>query len=260
MQTLRELQLAFARDIFKGGAERAGCCILPAGLGSARRLQVYRNNMYASLSAALKAVYPVVHRLVGDSFFTHAAKRYVARYPSTSGNLHDFGDRFADFLAAFEPAQSLPYLPDVARLEWAYHRVFHAADAEPLDPMALAGVPEDRYEDLQFKLNPASTLLASEYPILRIWTLDQEDNSGEQIVNLAEGGVRILVLRRIGYDIEFQSLAAGEFALLCALVDEFGFGAACERALAAQPDLDVAAAFRKHVFQGAFTAFSLTEQ
>ena len=136
---------------------------------AARHLQVYRNNVFESLVGALKAVYPVVERLVGTGFFAYAADGYIRHHPPASGNLHDFGDSFAGFLAGFEPARALAYLPDVARLEWAWHRAFHAADRAPLALERLAAVPPERYGQVRFRLHPSAQFIASDYPLLRIW-------------------------------------------------------------------------------------------
>ena len=58
---------------------------------------------------------------------------FIARHPPQSPALVEFGGAFALFLAAFEPAGSLSYLTDIARMEWARHAAYHAADAAPAD-------------------------------------------------------------------------------------------------------------------------------
>ncbi|HLD13305.1 MAG TPA: DNA-binding domain-containing protein, partial [Burkholderiales bacterium] len=67
-----ELQRAFAAGVF---AEDVAVTrhILDGRFPAARHLQVYRNNVFESLVGALKAVYPVVERLVGTGFFAYAA-------------------------------------------------------------------------------------------------------------------------------------------------------------------------------------------
>jgi hypothetical protein len=257
MAQLHELQAEFARTVLDGVQTELDRYILASGLSGERRLQVYRNNVLLSLTEALKAVYPVTQRLVGEGFFRHAAGRYIPRHPSTSGNLHDFGGRFPDFLATFEPAMELAYLPDVARLEWAYHCVFHGADHLPLDLAALATIPPERHGELKFTLHPAARLLASPFPILRIWQVNQADFTGDPTVDLTEGGIRLLLIRRENLEIELQALPPGEFALLQALAEQQDFTTACERALATQADLDLPALFSRHVRQGTLVDFSL---
>jgi hypothetical protein len=257
MASLRELQLGLSRDVFAGGETRFGAYIQANGIPGDQRLGIYRNNAYQSFTQSLRGTYPVVERLVGEEFFRYAAREYITQYPATSGNLHDFGGSFCEFLSAFEPAASLTYLPDVARLEWYYERVYYEAHSPPLNPAALTGVPEERYGDLRFVLNPACRLLRSDYPILRIWQVGQAEYEDEPSVDFNSGGDTLLLIRTRTLNVEIQRIETGEFTLLHGLADGLDFAAACEAALDSQADFDVAASFRKHIAQGALIDFSL---
>lgn len=255
MPALRDLQAGFAAAVFEDDHGRFAVEVRAGRFSGERLLQIYRHNSFASLTRALEAVYPVVARLVGDGFFRYAADRYIRQYPSTSGNLHDFGDQFAAFLEAFEPAATLPYLADVARLEWAWHNAFHAAGHAALSLEQLATVPATLHDRLVFALHPAARLLVSDYPILAIWQANQPD-ADEQEIDLAAGGVRLLVLRR-GLDIEFKTLGVGEYQLLRACADGRRFAAACAAALAAEPDFDLPGTLQQHVLLGTIASFRL---
>lgn len=259
MSRLRELQLGFAAALLDGDAGSFDRHIRAVGLSGARRLQVYCHNTLLGLTSALEAVYPVVRRLVDEAFFRYAAARYIARHPSRSGNLHEFGEHFPLFLQSFPPTAELAYLPDVARLEWAYHQVFHAARHPLLDFTALAQIPVERQGELHFQLHPAARLLESVFPISRIWQVNQDDDTSDPQVDLAEGGVKLLIIRCENLDIEFQALADGEFSLLQALAGNGDFATACEQAMAAQPTLDLPACFHRHVLQGTLVDFFLPD-
>ena len=255
MLRLRELQLGFAAAVLDNVESDFDRYVRGAGLSGARRLRVYRNNAVLGLTGALEAVYPVVRRVVGEGFFRYAAAQYIARYPSRSGDLHAFGEHFPVFLQSFEPAAELAYLPDVARLEWAYHQVFHAASHPLLDLATLAQVPVERRETLRFQIHPAARLLESAFPILRIWQINQDDHTDDPPVDLSEGGVKLLIIRDENLDIEFRSLEDGEFSLLSTLAADSDFATACERAMAAQPTFDLPTCFGQHVLQGTLVAF-----
>lgn len=257
MPGLRELQLGFAAAVLDGAEGNFDRHVQAAGLSGARRLQVYRNNALLSLTGALEAVYPVARRVVGEGFFRYAAAQYIARHPSHSGDLHEFGEYFPLFLQSFAPAADLIYLPDVARLEWAYHRVFHAARHRPLDVAALARVPAERRGELRFQLHPAARLLESAFPIPRIWRVNQDDDDGDSLVDLSEGGVKLLIVRRENLEIEFEPLEDGEFDLLRALAGGCDFTTACERAMTTQPTFDLPTCFHRHVSQGVLVDFHL---
>lgn len=210
-------------------------------------MAVYRENALAARRDALAAAYPVIRRLVGDAFFAEAATRFARAHPSTSGDLHAYGGpAFADFLSGYAPAGGLPYLGDVARLEWAVHECEHAADGAPLDHAALAALPPTALPALRLRLHPAVRLVESEHPILAIWEANQAARDGT--VDREAGPERVLV-RREGLQVA-PVLADGEsWALLTA----FAQGETLAEALArlANPGEDLAPALARVAGWGA---------
>lgn len=251
MYSLHELQRAFARALCDPAEEAICSTIAAAGLTPSQRVQVYRNNVLANLGGALESVFPVLRRLVGSDFFGYAARRYVREVASRSGDLHDFGSSFPEFLAELPRAASLAYLSDVGRLEWAYHRVFHASDGLPLDLAALGKVPPDEWPGLRFVLNAASDLLQSAYPILRIWQVNQDDWSGDRTVHLEEGPSALLIRRR-HFEMEFLSLSTGEYQLLASLASQCSLDQALGEALTVEPDFNLGQCLERHLRSGTF--------
>ncbi len=242
MNALRELQEGFARSVIEGVDETYAQTIRGTGLSGARRLGIYQHSVSNGLHDALGGVFEVVKKLVGDKFFAHVAERYVRDHPSTSGNVHDFGGAFPKYLETFLGLETLPYLPDVARLEWSYHAVFHSPVGEVLNINKLAQVPESQYEQLTLLLSPACYLLRSNFPILRIWQVNQDafidESKGNEIVNLDEGGVELAIVRE-GKHVMFHSLKPAAFAMLEAIADRKTFNISCEAALDVDPECDV---------------------
>jgi hypothetical protein len=258
MTALRELQQGFAQALIVDDDPEFYARIHGNGLSAARRFAVYRNNVFTSLSEALRACYPVVERLVGEDFFSHAAKQYVRRYPSVSGNLHDYGSDFAGFLAEFPSTSQLAYLADVARLEWLMQETYHAAESPGMDLQALALVTPEQHYALRFRLNPAARLMRSQYPVLRIWRVNQPEFSGDQTVNLNAGESRLLVIRR-EKAIDLQALGIGEYALLCALNRAEPLLSAVEYAQRYEPDFDLSSILKHLVDDQLITGFYLNE-
>jgi len=246
MPALRELQAAFCAAMIAGDEWPLAGLLAENGKSATERLAVYRNNIFHNLLAALCDVYPVVERLVGEEFFIAAGERYIATHPSTSGDIHCFGAFFGAFLDAFPPAQMLPYLGDTARLEWLVHEAFHAADHAPLSLAELAAVPADRYGELVFTLHPSCRLLTSPFPLQRIWQVNQPDWPAEPAVDLAEGGVRLLVHRR-DFAIRITAPSGGEYAFLAALASGEALASALERAIAIEPDFDPGASLQHQI-------------
>lgn len=263
MHALREQQLAFARALCDGGAVQAVQVQAGTAFSAEQRLQVYHNNWAISLRQALTGVYPVINKLVGDEFFAYAAGSYLQAHPSCTGNVHDFGDAFPAFLAQLAGAESLPYLPDVARLEWAYHEVFHAPEGGVLDVGRLAAVLSDESaaplaaaDNLYLQLSPCCRYVQSDYPILSIWQLHQDAVSSDEVVGIGAGGMQLALVRNT-VTIEFHPVSAAAYALLAALHGGESFAQACVRALAVDADCDVGSALQYCVQHRLISGFKL---
>src|SRR5712671_658781 len=125
---------------------------------SARRFAVYRNNVVAGLVKALKSRFAVVEKIVGEEFFAAMARVFMKEQPPRSPLLATYGDEFPTFIAAFEPVRELPYLADVARLETARTRAYHAADAAPASADDLAMLDRQAIGDIGFETHPSTEI------------------------------------------------------------------------------------------------------
>lgn len=250
MSALNKLQQAFAEDLWGNDLQHLQGLILDGRLPAGRLLQVYRNNFRTSLTEALIAIYPVLEQLVGNPFFAFLADRYLRAHPSRSGNLHRFGAQMAEFISRFQPASTLPYLSDVARLEWAYHTVFHAPAADPFVPRMLQSVTPEQYPQLHFNLGPACRRVDSPYPILRIWQVNQPDYPHAPHVALDRGGESVLVVRP-QLQVELRRLDLQEACFLQALDQGLNLGDAVDRVLRQAPTFDLQSVLAKHLSSGA---------
>ena len=251
MPSLRELQRGFAAAMF--AAEDAAPIFAIAGPAPAsERVAIYRNAMYSNYRKALGATYPVVRRLVGPAFFDTAVDEFVRVRTSTSGDLNVYGDVFGDFLAAYRHAANLPYLPDVARLEWAIDEAQRAADV-PHAPeavlAALAAVPPAELTSLRLRLDPSCRLVASAFPILRLWQVNQPDHEGDDRVDLDAGADRLLV-RREPTGVSLSQLAPAEHAFLAALAAGAPLHAALDATEAGDTVFDLGTTLRAHIAGG----------
>lgn len=213
---LRDMQVAFADAMSADGIDALEPYIVGNGMEPAQRVAVYRNNVLHNRRTALRAVYAVVERLVGTPFFDYATGHYIERCASTSGDMHRYGASFPEFLQGFAPTRQLAYLPDTARLEWAMHLAFHAADHAPLALDRLGRLPPASRAALGFTLHPACRLLSSPYPVHRIWEWNQPGAEQQGQLDVGSEGASLLV-RRSGHAVELQSLDTAEFTMLQAL-------------------------------------------
>ncbi|MGH8679037.1 MAG: HvfC/BufC family peptide modification chaperone [Burkholderiales bacterium] len=247
------MQSAFAQGVFGDDAALLRLLASPP-----ERFGVYRASVKANLRGALREIYPVVLRLTGEKFFEQAASIFVRDQASASGDLHRYGKQFADFLAAYAPAQTLAYLPDAARLEWLWHESFHSADPQPAKLERLADIAPEDYGRLRFQVQAGCRRMHSNFPVHRIWETNQPGYAGDAKISLDEGGAW-LVVYRFGLEVRIAPLRQAEDALLAALDAGQPFERAATQALSVDPDLDVGAALARFVSEQIITGFSLDQ-
>jgi hypothetical protein len=195
MLTLAELQSRFRDTVLGADAEHLKDAVADDRLGFANRLNVYRNNTMLLLREALAENFPVTYQIVGEDFFASLARAFVKTHPPRSSCLFEYGDGFADFIDTFPGIESLPYLSDVARLDWAQDRALHAADVMPVSASDLSKVSADDYGRLVFALHPATHVVTSSYPLHAIWALHQPQANSDETVKLDSGGEAVLITR-----------------------------------------------------------------
>jgi hypothetical protein len=217
----------------------------PHGGPAGKRFDVYRNNVAASLIAALELGFPTVHRLVGDGFFRAMAGVFARTCPPEDPRLATWGAKFPGFLARFGPVAHLPYLPDVARLDLGLRQSYHAADTAPLDTRGMAPAT---VMALRPRLAPATLVLSSRFAVFGIWRYNAVAGAEKPVPRPED-----VLIARPGFDPAPHRLTAGGFALARALKGRLTLAEAMTRAMAEVPEADPAALLTLFLTSGALT-------
>ncbi len=255
MSMLLEVQRAIYRSLVERNDGLAAGHIVADALAPAARLNIYRNTFIGNLTTALRLSYPTVHRLVGAAFFETAARLFIEAHPPRGTYLDEYGADFPDFLAQFEPAASLVYLPGVARLEWAVNRALHAPDAEPLDVSRLLAIVPADHGRIVFRPHPSVSLVHAEHPVDEIWrAVLAQDDAAMAAIDLGSGPVRLLVQRptRDSSVIRLNEPEWRFMAELCA-------SQPLQIAIDAVPDVEPALQLADHFAAGRFIDFELLD-
>jgi hypothetical protein len=199
-------------------------------------LAVYRNNVMSGLIKVVAARFPVVRRLVGEDCFFEKVRRFIAAEPPRSPLLLDYGDGFAQFLRRPGEDACIAYIADIADLEIARGKAYHAADAPPLPPQAFAAIPAEQLAGLRLLLHPSVSLLQSRFPIVSVWHANQQ--AGD--VALRQGRPEAALIARPALEVEVWNLPPGGFAFLTALSRGATMAEAAEAAMDAAPEFDLA--------------------
>ena len=251
---LCELQHEFAAALLDPGRPTPAGLVGPDGMPSARRFAVYRNNVVAGLVETLRAAFPAVHRIVGADFFFAMARAYVVKNPPRSPIMLDYGAGFADFIARFEPAATLPYLGDIARIERAWSESYHAREATPMDPCEFSAIRPDRLPTMRLAVHPSLRVVRSRFPALTIWQMNIEGGAPAPVdLSLGEN---TLVLRP-GSEVEVRLIPKGSAEFTEALSEKRPVLKALEAALMVNSGFDLAGNLFDLIKAGALTGYDL---
>jgi hypothetical protein len=184
-----------------------------------RGLKAYQSNGLALAGRALQAVYPVLAQLLGDESFAVLARAFWHASLPARGDLAQWGDTLADFVRASEQLAEEPYLPDVARVEWAMHASAGCADRDA-DPATFQWLMTGDPERLRLVLAPGCQVVCSHWPVASIITAHLEgaptfDEVGRKF---NDGIAEDAVVWRMGHQPRVREAVAGEAALLTALL------------------------------------------
>jgi hypothetical protein len=225
-----------------------------AGNPAGRRFAVYRNNVAASLTEALRDTFPVVLKLIGEKNFNPIAGIYLRAEPPKSPILAQYGADFPAFLADFEPLAHLGYLADTARLEHALVRAYHARDAKPIDPAIIADTPPDALPQLRLGFAPPVQLLRSPWPIHGIWRFNTEPDAPQPPAEAQD-----VLITRPDYDPQPRLLPPGGAAFITNLAAGHTLGHALDAAYGEAPAFELSATLTLLLQDNALTSATQSE-
>jgi hypothetical protein len=244
---------AFARCLTDPSLPPPPHLVATSGKGVINRYNVYRNNVTVSLIDAVAAIYPAVQRITGSEFFRAMARFYVRATPPVSPLLFDYGRGFPAFIEAYEYAQQMPWLADVARIERAWLDAYHAADLPVLPAQTFAEIDPARLGDLCFTPHPAARIVRSAYPAVAIFAMNRQDGPVEP---LCSSDREDALVTRPGHDVLVSRLPEGAAVFLNSLIDGEPLGVAAASAFDDAPSFDLPANLAGMIASGVFTAIS----
>ncbi len=253
----KELMLDHPKALENPPEDLAAFCDVKTGGGNINlptRLKVYRNNIVGTLTDLMLTTFPVMEKLVGKDFLEGMSRSFILENPPNQGCLSLYGDGFAEFVEEFELAKSLPYLPDIARLELALNKAYYAQDDTALTAEELSNVAPEELEDLQLSLRDSVHLVSSRYPLTAIRDFCMAETQDGKL-DLDQGSEKLIIYRP-----QLESVTAllesGEYLMLNNLANEQTLGKAVENVMNVQDDFDFQVFLQKHLALETFKALA----
>lgn len=189
------------------------------------RFSVYRNNVFVSLIDALADIFPVTQQLVGDDFFRAMARAFVQGNLPTSPVISDYGQHFDTFIRDFAPAKGLPFLGDMAALEYALLALTNAEEHPTLTHAEIAtafGQVEDP-ATLHFTLLPHTQLMVSSFAIGSLY-LAHKSQHDPHLAHIDLNTSEHLLLAKSGLYAELRVLSKADAVFIKQLMQGMTLG------------------------------------
>jgi Putative DNA-binding domain len=253
LSPLAETQRDFLQAVLDGNGDAAARLGLRGKISVADVIRLHRDTVLGALTTSLQLSFPTVDQLVGRAFFDQAALVFVERAPPQAANLSAYGEGLPDFLAAYEPAAALPYLADVARLDWLIANTHLGPDETrrrdlPIDAFSSLSVPA------------GLSVLALDHPATEIRdTLEDGDLALLGTIDMTPRRRFVAVWRR-GETAVSRGLAPPAGLFLAALLNGRDGDDALSAALAAASEADVLSAIQSDIFAASFARLTLSTQ
>jgi len=115
-------------------------------------INIYRNNFVISLRELLEQLFPITQVLVGNEYFTQISRQFINDCPLKEPHLNHYGGNFVSYLDELEALKSMPFVAQMAELEWHLDRISHIYHQPNFDFNELARIGEDQYLNIHFVL------------------------------------------------------------------------------------------------------------
>jgi hypothetical protein len=227
MLDLASLQSQIATSLMSGHfGSIAGEIAAPAA-DPVRRMMIYRNNTLLSLTAALKATFPVTARMSDERFFAFAADSFIRTSPPSEARLETYGKAFPGFLRRFEASRAYPLLAEMAAFELAINETLVAARRPPLSFAAFSESTEYNPRPV-LCLQPSLRFAASRWELLNVWM----DHKNGRTTDVIERRPSRYAICREGADLQFVRLDPARFVFWRKIAARSPVDSAMIRALA----------------------------
>jgi hypothetical protein len=202
----------------------------------------------------MEANFPIVRRLLGESYFEGFAREFVQRHPPRSPLMFLYGDAFCHALAQDDDLRAYPYLPDIARLEQQVRVSYHEADAPTIAAHELADIAENELMQTILKPHPAMALVSSAFAIYSIYSANRADIP-EPIENPAEA--QSVLVTRPKHEVVLNKITRGQLSLMQSLASGYPFGDAADAAFSSDENFELTSAISLLLTSGAFQSIAV---
>jgi hypothetical protein len=195
-------------------------------LSGVERMSIYYRSYHARLLQCFHETFPALLRALGEELFNRFAFDYLRQHPPRSYTLDHLADAFPQHLADTRPNADAPpderecwpdFIVDLARLEWAFLKVYDGPGVEGratiLRARDILSIDLERIPETRLAPAPCLRLFAFRYPVHAYMLAVRRDERAEIPAPLES----FVAVTRRNYRVGMYELSAPQYAFLKAL-------------------------------------------
>lgn len=221
--TLNDLQVCLKSEITSLEDHTPVPFIVKERMDVEDRLAVYSDAYFSRIVEALEIDFEATCKVLGKETFFELVKDYLKEFPSTSTNIDEIGSKLPDFIRKLDPGITIPYLSELAQVEWALIEAFYADDLPLFDPNSLRKVPHASWDKVKLIMDTSVKLIETKWPVHIIWEARKSS-----IVPEIRQSPGLYLIYRNGYSVELREKSETEFKALKLAQDGQNIGTICE--------------------------------
>ena len=139
-------------------------------LNKLNALHVYQNNYLENGIRALCISYSTVFAIMDESDFRKLCTAYLRKYPKSCFDWADYGQYFSEFMLSIDALASMPFLPELADIDWRLAHIERNANVE-FDASSFSLLHTTPLEKLVFVGAPGLQLNSVLFPVCELYSL-----------------------------------------------------------------------------------------
>jgi len=241
---LFQLQACLAQSLNRGlsdhisthgdsvGVNELDNLLVDSDFTSEQLISIHRNNYVVSLKGSLQQLFPATQALVGNRYFAHVSHQFIDHCPLTEPHLDFYGGAFANFIKDLKALKDMPFVAQMAELEWHLDRISDMHYVKNFDFQRLSEIDESQVMGIHFSLATTCYLLSSDTNLIALHEdLSAPKRPGE-IDHADKTGYRkqsyILVLQNQQGDSAVMPLTSQHWRWLQGLTNGLSLSQLCE--------------------------------
>lgn len=138
-------------------------------------LQIYQNNYIENGIRALSIGFPTVFGIMQEADFRKLCRLFLHAQPKTSFDWADYGHNFAAFMFDIEALADMPFLPELAELDWRLSQIERCAD-KTFDAESFNLLQTNAADNLTFISAPGLQIMQCVFPLKQLYCLVHDSN------------------------------------------------------------------------------------